>query len=146
MRQIHVQKNAKQVVDNRDTEAYIKDVADSITTEIADDESDGEQYDYSELDKETQKLLSQNSKENQVFFDGIKFQLRFDAFELFVYSIQRDIVRNGEILPNFHFAVRNFCLKVGFVMDKLLLMISLKEIAGTDYYKEEEVSASVPWA
>ena len=45
-------------MDNRDTQAQIREEKDSITTEVDEEESDGEEYDLKELDEKTNKLLA----------------------------------------------------------------------------------------
>ncbi len=49
------------------------------------------------------------------FASGIRFQMRLDTFEIRLVVPRREIVRYNEVHPNWHFAVKGLCVKMGFV-------------------------------
>lgn len=60
--------------------------------------------------------------------------------------MKREILLDGDVLPNFHFQLNNLCLKVGFQGKDLRLQMTLREIALHDYYRDEEFQSSVAYA
>ena len=61
---------------------------------------------------ETAKYRNASAKRG--FFSGMRLQLRIDSFQLILNSLQRKILRENEIYPNWHFICNNICLKAGF--------------------------------
>ncbi len=60
--------------------------------------------------------------------------------------MQRQILRESEIYPNWHLVLNNICVKVGFNNEDLVLNFSLREIMMTDYYRNEASQAMVGYA
>ena len=47
---------------------------------------------------------------------------------MILYSINREIIHQGMLVPNWHFTLNNLCVMVGFEMKNLKLRVSLREI------------------
>jgi len=65
---------------------------------------------------------------------------------LILNSLQRQILRESEIYPNWHLVVNNLCVKVGFNNEDIAIHLSLREIMMTDYYRNEASQAMVGYA
>ena len=65
---------------------------------------------------------------------------------MILYSINREIIHQGMLVPNWHFTLNNLCVMVGFEMKNLKLRVSLREIQIIDYHRDEEVQGVVPQA
>lgn len=94
--------------------------------------------------RETAKYRSAQAKRE--FFSGIRFQLRMDSFQLILNSLKRQILREAEIYPNWHFVTNNICLKAGFNNEDIILQFSVREITMMDYYRSEATQAIVNYA
>ena len=51
----------------------------------------------------------------------------------------------AEVLPNFNIGINNLCVKVGFTKKDLALQLSLGEVFGVDYFRDEDFKVSVPY-
>lgn len=94
--------------------------------------------------KEAAKYRSATAKRE--FFSGIRFQLRMDSVQLILNSLKRQISRDNEIYPNWHFVTNNICLKAGFNNEDVAVQFSVREIMMTDYYRSEASQAIVNYA
>ena len=61
-------------------------------------------------------------------------------------SAQRQILREAELYPNWHFMTNNICLKAGFNNEDVVLQFSVREVSMTDYYRSEPSQAMVNYA
>ena len=52
-------------------------------------------------------------------------------------SIKRQIVRDAETYPNFHFIINNCCLKLLFNNEDLAIQYTVREIMIFDYFRNE---------
>ena len=51
----------------------------------------------------------------------MRFQLRMDSIQLIMNSAQRQILRDSELYPNWHFITNNVCMKAGFNNEDVVL-------------------------
>ena len=58
----------------------------------------------------------------------MRFQLRIDSVQLILNSLQRQILRDAELYPNWHLTVNNICLKAGFNNEDVVIQFSVREI------------------
>ena len=94
--------------------------------------------------RETAKYRSAQAKRE--FFSGIRFQLRMDSFQLILNSLKRQILREDEIYPNWHFVTNNICLKAGFNNEDMILNFSVREVTMMDYFRSEATQLIVNYA
>ena len=76
----------------------------------------------------------------------MRIQMRIDSVQLILNSIRRQIQRDNEIYPNWHFVTNNICLKAGFNNEDVVLTFSVREVTMTDYYRNEASQAMVGYA
>lgn len=69
-----------------------------------------------------------------------------DSFQLILNSLKRQILRDAEIYPNWHFVTNNICLKAGFNNEDIVLQFSVREVTMVDYYRSEATQAIVNYA
>jgi len=104
-----------------------EDIAEIMESRANDEEDSYEESDITsdeeDLDtlykRETAKYRSATAKRD--FFSGIRFQMRIDSFQLILNSLKRQIMREAEIYPNWHFVMNNICVKAGFNNEDVVL-------------------------
>ena len=73
-------------------------------------------------------------------------QVRIDSVQLILNSLRRQILRDNEIYPNWHFVTNNICIKAGFNNEDVILQVSVREVTMHDYYRSEASQAIVGYA
>jgi len=97
---------------NREDSATIQESKANESNE-SEVQSESEEEDLEVLYRnETAKYRSATAKRE--FFSGMRFQLRIDSFQVILNSLKRQILRESEIYPNWHFICNNICMKAGF--------------------------------
>mmetsp|Transcript_7533 Transcript_7533/g.10681 ORF Transcript_7533/g.10681 Transcript_7533/m.10681 type:complete len:115 (+) Transcript_7533:1619-1963(+) len=76
----------------------------------------------------------------------MRFQLRVDSFQLILNSLRRQILREAELYPNWHFVTNNIVLKAGFHNEDVVVHFHVREVTMTDYYRNEASQAMVGYA
>lgn len=69
-----------------------------------------------------------------------------DSFQLILNSLKRQILREDEIYPNWHFVTNNICLKAGFNNEDIILQFSVREVTMMDYFRSEATQLIVNYA
>ena len=72
--------------------------------------------------------------------------MRIDSFQLILNSLKRQIMRESEIYPNWHFVTNNICVKAGFNNEDVVLQLSVREVTMMDYFRSEATQAIVGYA
>jgi len=72
--------------------------------------------------------------------------MRIDSFQLILNSLKRQIMREAEIYPNWHFVTNNICVKAGFNNEDVVLQLSVREVTMMDYFRSEATQAIVGYA